>query len=69
MKYIYFPLLSLVLYFIFFNVPLQLNNTDKKADEVLSIMTYNVKAFGSTNDFRNLAKSKDILEFIKGENP
>lgn len=69
LKYLYIPLLSLFIYFILFNAPIQLNSNASKTDKVFSFMTFNVRGFGSTNIYRDLVTSEKIIDFVKGKNP
>lgn len=69
-RYVYIPLISVLLYFFFFSSPLQLNTgQDKKVNDSFSLMTFNARDFGSINKVRDTESAKKILDFVKSKSP
>jgi len=69
-RYSLISLSSILIYFLFFNSPVQINIVnDNQINNSFSLMSFNVKGFGATQSVRNLETSDKITSFVKSKNP
>ncbi|MBC3759979.1 endonuclease/exonuclease/phosphatase family protein [Hyunsoonleella sp. SJ7] len=69
-KYALLHLFALILFFLCFSSPLQLNFFGETEESgAISFMCFNANNFSSTEDFRNVSEAQKLIDFVKKENP